>query len=32
MAAGVPVDVTGRPTELRDVDLRGFFCPAVGGR
>jgi predicted CoA-binding protein len=27
MAAGVPVDVTGRPTELRDVDLRGFFAP-----
>jgi acyl-CoA synthetase (NDP forming) len=27
MAAGVPVDVTGRPTELRDVDLRGFFSP-----
>ena len=27
MAAGVPVDVTGRPTELRDVDLDGFFHP-----
>lgn len=27
MAAGVPVDVTGRPTELRDLDLSGFFSP-----
>ena len=27
MAAGVPVDVTGRPTELRDVDLSKFFSP-----
>ena len=27
MAAGVPVDVTGRPTELRDLDLSGFFAP-----
>ena len=31
MAAGVPVDVTGRPTELRDLDLSGFFAPADGG-
>jgi acyl-CoA synthetase (NDP forming) len=27
MAAGVPVDVSGRPTELRDLDLSGFFAP-----
>ena len=27
MAAGVPVDVTGRPTRLREVDLAGFFSP-----
>ncbi|HEY5886254.1 MAG TPA: CoA-binding protein, partial [Acidimicrobiales bacterium] len=27
MAAGVPVDVTGRPTELREVDLSAFFSP-----
>ena len=27
MAAAVPVDVTGRPTELRELDLSGFFSP-----
>ena len=27
MASGVSVDVTGRPTALRDLDLGGFFSP-----
>ncbi len=27
MAPGVSVDVTGRPTALRDLDLSGFFSP-----
>ena len=27
MASGVPVDVTGRPTALRELDLAGFFSP-----
>src|SRR5690349_24783839 len=27
MAAGVAVDVTGRPTRLRELDLEPFFSP-----
>lgn len=27
MATGVPLDVTGRPIALRDLDLGGFFRP-----